>query len=173
MPAHHVQVVLAVLADFAHGRVGEQRRQLRQRMGAVELNRGAGKVVAERQIRRLTWLGGHAQADQVGLQRVQAVGFGIESELAGGAQLRDPAVQLLLGQDGLVRARRRQRWIQVHRCIDRPGHEAGAARTARLGARGSSGSAQRHRLGQQTGLRQRAAQLAQRLGKPVARVQYR
>lgn len=43
MPAHHVQVVLAVLAELAHGRVGEQWRQLRQCLGAVELGRRTGK----------------------------------------------------------------------------------------------------------------------------------
>src|SRR3546814_15150149 len=48
--AQHVQVVLAVLAEFLYRRVSEQRRERGQHLRAVELLRHARIVVRERDI---------------------------------------------------------------------------------------------------------------------------
>ena len=87
----HVQVVLAVLAEFPLRRIGQQRAQCVEYRRARQLHRRTGIVVRQRDVAGLAGFDAEADADQVGAQRIQRVGFGIEGEFVGGLQLRDPA----------------------------------------------------------------------------------
>ena len=86
---------LRVLQHLQHAAVGQQRAQRGHRLVERDLRRrrrgrgqhvalgAAGRHVAQRDVAGAAGRGGEADADQVGPQRVQAVGLGVERDHAG------------------------------------------------------------------------------------------
>jgi hypothetical protein len=103
----HVQVVLAVLAEFFLRRIAKQRPQCVQHSIARQLLRCAGIVVCQRDVRRLAWFDRQAQSHQLCAQRIERIGFGIKREFVRCPQLVDPGIELPARQHGLVFARHR------------------------------------------------------------------
>ena len=95
-------VVFEVLADDFRRGVFQNRTQLVQCGGAVELFRRAGVAVRQRQVGGNTCLGSKRDADQFGLHGVEARGFGVERKARGSGELGDPAVECRCVEDRFI-----------------------------------------------------------------------
>jgi hypothetical protein len=78
----HVRIVLEMLADFADGRIFQQRLQCRQHVIARQLVGRPHVVVAERYIPSLAGLQSKREPDNICLHVIEAGGFGINAKHA-------------------------------------------------------------------------------------------
>ena len=83
MAAQHVQIVLAVLADLRLVGINQGRTQCLQHFVYPQLRGRPRRAMGERDVASVTRLNAQADADQIGLHRIQAIGFGIEGEAIG------------------------------------------------------------------------------------------
>ena len=120
------------LAQLATACVGQHRGQRSEHGGAIQLRRRTGVVVPDRHVHRLAGPGGEAQAHQVGLHRIQAVGLGVEGEFVRLLQLRDQGIELRRFGDGGVLASHTQRGIERRIIGDGGRHAPRAACAAGL-----------------------------------------
>ena len=94
MSCEHAHIVFGVLSDLLHGRVGEQRRE--ERLGRIPRHQGVVEST-DRQVDCRTCIGDstrHADTDQIGGQRIETGGLGIEGEPSGPADVGDVGGQL-------------------------------------------------------------------------------
>ncbi|MNG85647.1 hypothetical protein D3C79_444110 [compost metagenome] len=103
-------IKLQVLTDLQRFLVFQQRFQRCQHISAIQLRRRIEIVMRHRQISGFARRNGKGQADQVGGQGIQTVGFGIEGKYFGVFQLFEPISESLLIQYGDVTFLRQRRF---------------------------------------------------------------
>ena len=96
------EVELGVLEDFENGGVGQEGGDCGDCGVGGEL--GFEAFVAHRDVAGAAGGGGERNADEVGAQRVEPVGFGVDGDEAGFGGFRDPALQGFGGGHALVGA---------------------------------------------------------------------
>ncbi len=97
--AQHVQVVLGVLRKLRAIGIGQHAGQRGDRLVSAEFVVLVG--VPDRHVERLAGFDRERESDQIGIQRLEAGGFGIECNQLGGFQHLDQLFERLAGSDRL------------------------------------------------------------------------